>query len=118
MSNNSVTPGGRGYPNSDVVDSDANCRKLLTRRRRLMVGLKNLTDHLRYATSCEISELICKFSEIEVDYGDFNRVIGVIMDSELVTELLDGMADHYTRNVIVCLKRLNLNFLMTPGRRM
>ena len=83
MSKNGVTPGGRGYPNSDVVDSDANCRKLLTRTRRLMVDLKNLTDHFRCATSCEISELICKFSEIKVEYG----AVGVVMDSELVTEL-------------------------------
>ena len=92
-----MTPGGRGYTDSDVVDSDANCRKLLTRRRRLIVGLKNLIDHLRCATSCEISELICKFSEIEVEYGDFKRAVGVIMDSELVTELLDGMADQYEK---------------------
>ena len=62
-----------------------------------MVDLKNLTDHLRCATSCEISKLICKFSEIEVEYGDFKLAVGVIMDSELVTELLDGMGDHYEK---------------------
>ena len=67
MSKNNVAPGGRGYTDSDVVDSDANCRKLLTRRRRFIIGLKNLTAHLRCATNCEISELICKFSEIEVE---------------------------------------------------
>ena len=62
-----------------------------------MVGLKNLTDYLRCATSCEVSESICKFCEIEVEYGDFKRAVGVIMDSKLVTELLDGMADQYEK---------------------
>ena len=95
VSKNDAAPGGCGYSISDVVGSEANCRKLLIRRRRLMVGLKNFTDHLRCATSCEISKLICKFNEIEVEYGDFNRAVGVIMDSELVAELIDGMADQY-----------------------
>ena len=114
MSKNSVTPGGRGYPNSDVVDSDANCCKLLTRRRRLMVGLKNLTDHLRCATNCEVSELICKFSEIEVEYGDFNRAVGVIMNSELVTELLDRMADQLEKCHCL-LEEVKRKFFNDPG---
>ena len=36
-------------------------------------------------------------SEIEVEYGEFKRAVGVIIDCELVTELLDGIAHQYEK---------------------
>ena len=48
-----------------------------------MIKLKNLSNHLRSAKSCEIGELISKFGEIEFEHGESKRAVGVIMDSEL-----------------------------------
>ena len=72
-------------------------RKLLSQKRRLVVELKQLCDKLRCAQKLESDTLLSEFDQIQTNYIEFKDNLDRLNDSELVSELIDGIADLYER---------------------
>ena len=72
-------------------------RKLLSQKRRLVVELKQLCDKLRCAQKLESDTLLSEFDQIQINYIEFKDNLDRLKDSELVSELLDWIADLYER---------------------
>ena len=72
-------------------------RKLLSQKRRLVVELKQLCDKLRCAQKLESDTLLSEFDQIQTNYIKFKDNLDRLNDSELVSELIDGIADLYER---------------------
>ena len=72
-------------------------RKLLSQKRRLVVELKQLCDKLRCAQKLESDTLLYEFDQIQTNYIEFKDNLDRLNDFELVSELIDGIADLYER---------------------
>ena len=72
-------------------------RKLLSQKRRLVVELEQLWDKLRCAQKLECDTLLSEFDQIQTNYNEFKDNLDRLNDSELVSELIDGIADLYER---------------------
>ena len=70
-------------------------RKLLSQKRRLTIDLKHFIDKLKSTKKSGLTDVVSKFHEIESSYYEFKRVLGNLEDPELITDVIDGIADLY-----------------------
>ena len=75
-------------------------RKLLSQKRRLVVELKQLCDKLRCAQKLESDALLSEFDQIQTNYNESKVNVDRSNDSELISELIDGV-QFFMKNVAV-----------------
>ena len=70
-------------------------RRLLSQKRRLTIDLIHFIDKLKSTKKSGLSDVVSKFHEIESSYYEFERALGNLEDPELMTDVIDGIADLY-----------------------
>ena len=70
-------------------------RKLLSQKRQLTIDLKQFIDKLKSTKKSKLTDVVSNFHEIESSYYEFKEVLGNLEDPELMTDVMDGIADLY-----------------------